>query len=41
LWSTDPNYFGPQVAAAYAAAIAAGCEPPAMKTIFEVLRRPF
>jgi DEAD/DEAH box helicase domain-containing protein len=40
LWSTDPN-FGPQVAAAYDAAIAAGCEPPAMKTIFEVLRRPF
>lgn len=40
LWSTDPNYFGPQLAAAYAQATAAGCQVT-FKSIFEVLRRPF
>ncbi len=40
LWNTDPNFVGPQVAAAYAQASAAGCQVT-MKSIFEVLRRPF
>lgn len=40
LWITDPNFFGPQLAAAHAQAIAAGCQV-ATKSIFEVLRRPF
>jgi hypothetical protein len=40
LWVTDPNAFGPQLAAAYAQATAAGCQVT-MKSIFEVLRRPF
>lgn len=40
LWSTEPNYFGPQIAAAYAEAMAAGCQVT-QKSIFEVLRRPF
>jgi ATP-dependent helicase YprA (DUF1998 family) len=40
LWVTDPNGFGPQLAAAYAQATAAGCQVT-MKSIFEVLRRPF
>jgi hypothetical protein len=40
LWNTDPNFVGPQLAAAYAQAVAAGCQV-AMKSIFEVLRRPF
>jgi len=40
LWNTDPNFAGPQLAAAYAQAIAAGCQVT-MKSIFEVLRRPF
>ena len=40
LWSTDPNFAGPQLATAYAQAIAAGCQVT-MKSIFEVLRRPF
>ena len=34
------EYFGPQLAAAYAQAVAAGCQVT-MKSIFEVLRRPF
>jgi DEAD/DEAH box helicase domain-containing protein len=41
LWSTDPNFFGPQLAAAYAQAVAAGCQQVTMKSIFEILRRPF
>ena len=40
LWHTDPSQFGPQVAAAYAQAVAAGCQV-SLKSIFEVLRRPF
>ena len=40
LWNTDPNFVGPQLAAAYAQAVAAGCQVT-MKSIFEVLRRPF
>jgi DEAD/DEAH box helicase domain-containing protein len=40
LWDTDPNHAGPQLAAAYAQAVAAGCQVT-MKSIFEVLRRPF
>ncbi len=40
LWSTDPNHLGPQLAGAYAQAMAAGCQP-SPKSIFEVLRRPF
>jgi hypothetical protein len=40
LWNTDPNHFGPQLAAAYAQAVTAGCRVTP-KSIFEVLRRPF
>ena len=40
LWNTDPNHFGPQLAGAYAQAVAAGCQVT-LKSIFEVLRRPF
>lgn len=40
LWNTDPNQFGPQLGAAYAQAMAAGCQVT-FKSIFEVLRRPF
>lgn len=40
LWNTHPNFAGPQLAAAYAQAVAAGCQVT-MKSIFEVLRRPF
>jgi hypothetical protein len=40
LWATDPNFAGPQLATAYAQAVAAGCQVT-IKSIFEVLRRPF
>jgi Lhr-like helicase len=40
LWNTDPNHFGPQLAGAYAQAITAGAQV-SLKSIFEVLRRPF
>jgi DEAD/DEAH box helicase domain-containing protein len=40
LWDTDPNFAGPQLATAYAQAVAAGGQVT-MKSIFEVLRRPF
>jgi len=40
LWDPDPNHFGAQLAAAYAEAVAAGFEVT-LKSIFEVLRRPF
>jgi hypothetical protein len=40
LWSIDPNSFGPQLAAAYTQATAAGYQVR-LKSIFEVLRRPF
>jgi hypothetical protein len=40
LWNTDPNFAGQQLAAAYAQAVAAGCQVT-LKSIFEVLRRPF
>jgi hypothetical protein len=41
LWNTDPNFFGRQLAAAYAQAVAAGCQQVMIKSIFEILRRPF
>jgi Lhr-like helicase len=40
LWNTDPNLAGPVLAGAYAQAVAAGCQVT-MKSIFEILRRPF
>jgi DEAD/DEAH box helicase domain-containing protein len=40
LWDIDPNRFGPQLAAAYAQAVAAGRQV-CFKSLFEVLRRPF
>jgi hypothetical protein len=40
LWNTDPNHFGPQLAAAYTQATALGFHVT-LKSIFEVLRRPF
>jgi DEAD/DEAH box helicase domain-containing protein len=40
LWNVDPNYCGPQLAAAYAQALAYGYQIT-LKSIFEVLRRPF
>jgi len=41
LWDCDPNRFGPQLANAYAQAVAAGCQQVNFKSVFEVLRRPF
>lgn len=41
LWDCDPNRFGPQLANAYAQAVAAGCQQVGFKSLFEVLRRPF
>ena len=41
LWNADSNFFGPQLAAAYAQAVAAGCQQVTAKSILEVLRRPF
>jgi hypothetical protein len=35
------NFFGPQLANAYTQAVAAGCQQVTIKSIFEVLRRPF
>lgn len=40
LWNSDPNGFGPQLAAAHAQAVAAGNQVR-FKSLFEVLRRPF
>ena len=41
LWNTDhPNFFGPQLAGAYAQAVAAGCQVT-VRSILELLRRPF
>jgi hypothetical protein len=40
LWNTDPNQFGPQLAVAYAQAVASGCQVTT-KSLFEVVRRPF
>jgi hypothetical protein len=41
LWDRDPNRFGPQLANAYAQAVAAGCQQVDFKSLFELLRRPF
>lgn len=41
LWDCDQNRFGPTLAAAYAEAVAAGCQQVTFKSVFEVLRRPF
>ena len=40
LWDCNPNRFGPQLAAAYAQAVAAGNQVR-FKSVFELLRRPF
>jgi hypothetical protein len=40
LWSSDPNFLVPQLAGAYAQAVAMGCQP-VLRSLFEVLRRPF
>jgi hypothetical protein len=40
LWNSHPNFFGPQLAGAYAQAVATGCQVT-IKSIFELLRRPF
>jgi hypothetical protein len=41
LWNMDPNFFGRQLGAAYAQAFQAGCQQVTVKSLFEVLRRPF
>ena len=41
LWNTDPNLFGQQLGVAYAQAVGAGCQQVTVKSLFEVLRRPF
>jgi hypothetical protein len=41
LWDCDPNRFGPQLAGAYAEALAAGCQNITFKSVFELQRRPF
>ncbi len=40
LWDCDPNHLGPQVAGAYAQAVAGGNQVR-FKSLFEILRRPF
>ncbi|NOZ72232.1 MAG: DEAD/DEAH box helicase [Chloroflexi bacterium] len=40
LWDCDPNRFGPQLANAYAQAVAAG-NRVRFRSVFELLRRPF
>jgi hypothetical protein len=40
LWNTDTNHLGQQLGAAFAQATAAGLRV-SVKSIFEVLRRPF
>jgi DEAD/DEAH box helicase domain-containing protein len=40
LWNIHPNFFGPQLAGAYAQAVAAGYQVT-IRSIFELLRRPF
>jgi hypothetical protein len=39
LW--NPDLFGPQLAAAYTQAVTSGCQQVTVKSIFEILRRPF
>ncbi|MCO6435458.1 MAG: DEAD/DEAH box helicase [Phycisphaerae bacterium] len=41
LWDCDPNRFGPQLANAYAQALATGATEIEFKSIFEILRRPY
>jgi DEAD/DEAH box helicase domain-containing protein len=41
LWSDDPQNAHAQLVAARAAAVAAGCQQISLKSIFEVLRRPY
>lgn len=41
LWDRDPNRFGPDLAAAYADAQAAGISDIRLTPIFEILRRPY
>jgi len=41
LWDCDPDRFGPPLAAAYSEARAAGCHTVRLKSVFEVMRRPF
>lgn len=41
LWDDNPNQFGPELAAAYALARAAGATTIEYKSIFEILRRPY
>ena len=41
LWDCDPNNFGPQLATAYAQAMAAGVTKIRYKSVFEILRRPY
>ena len=41
LWDCDPKRFVPQLVAAESQATAAGCQRLRLKSVFEVLRRPF
>ena len=41
LWDCNTNNFGPQLAAAYAQAMAAGITEVKFKSVFEILRRPY
>ena len=41
LWDRDPDRLGPELAGAYAAALAAGATEIKFKPIFEILRRPY
>ncbi|MEW8232444.1 MAG: DEAD/DEAH box helicase [Candidatus Thiodiazotropha endolucinida] len=41
LWDRDPNNFCPQLATAYAQAMAAGATEIEFKSVFEILRRPY
>jgi len=41
LWDDNPNLFGPELAKAYAHAVASGATTVVFKPIFEILRRPY
>jgi hypothetical protein len=41
LWDDNPNFFGPEIATAYAQAQMAGITNIELKSVFDILRRPY
>jgi Lhr-like helicase len=41
LWDDNPNFFGPEIATAYALAQMAGVTNIELKSVFDILRRPY